>query len=128
MKAVTWHGKRDVRVDTVPDPKVEESTDAIIEVTSTNICGSDLHLYEVLGLSTRATGAETVSAESVSTVPRKALILVFCSSDIRVSPARHGVLHTRSTSSDRGDLPQALPGGGLCADLARRVPVGRAAN
>lgn len=34
MKAVTWHGKRDVRVDTVPDPKVEESTDAIIEVTS----------------------------------------------------------------------------------------------
>lgn len=49
MKAVTWHGKRDVRVDTVPDPKVEESTDAIIEVTSTNICGSDLHLYEVLG-------------------------------------------------------------------------------
>src|SRR6201991_400895 len=49
MKAVTWHGTRDVRVDTVPDPKVEESTDAIIEVTSTNICGSDLHLYEVLG-------------------------------------------------------------------------------
>ena len=49
MKAVTWHGKRDVRVDTVPDPTIEESTDAIIEVTSTNICGSDLHLYEVLG-------------------------------------------------------------------------------
>ena len=49
MKAVTWHGKRDVRVDTVPDPKVEEPTDAIIEVTSTNICGSDLHLYEILG-------------------------------------------------------------------------------
>src|SRR6476660_7553979 len=49
MKAVTWHGKRDVRVDTVPDPKVEEPTDAVIEVTSTNICGSDLHLYEVLG-------------------------------------------------------------------------------
>ena len=49
MKAVTWHGKRDVRVDTVPDPKVEEPTDAIIEVTSTNICGSSLHLYEVLG-------------------------------------------------------------------------------
>ena len=49
MKAVTWHGKRDVRVDTVPDPKIEEPTDAIIEVTSTNICGSDLHLYEILG-------------------------------------------------------------------------------
>jgi threonine dehydrogenase-like Zn-dependent dehydrogenase len=49
MKAVTWHGKRDVRVDTVPDPTIHEPTDAIIEVTSTNICGSDLHLYEVLG-------------------------------------------------------------------------------
>src|SRR5512142_1155818 len=49
MKAVTWHGRRDVRVDTVEDPKLEEPTDAIIEVTSTNICGSDLHLYEVLG-------------------------------------------------------------------------------
>ncbi|GJF10118.1 glutathione-dependent formaldehyde dehydrogenase [Mycolicibacterium cyprinidarum] len=49
MKAVTWHGKRDVRVDVVPDPKIQEPTDAIIEITSTNICGSDLHLYEVLG-------------------------------------------------------------------------------
>jgi threonine dehydrogenase-like Zn-dependent dehydrogenase len=49
MKAVTWHGKRDVRVETVPDPTIEEPTDAIIEITSTNICGSDLHLYEVLG-------------------------------------------------------------------------------
>ncbi|MEH3138594.1 MAG: glutathione-dependent formaldehyde dehydrogenase [Mycobacterium kyogaense] len=49
MRAVTWHGRRDVRVDTVDDPRIEEPTDAIIEVTSTNICGSDLHLYEVLG-------------------------------------------------------------------------------
>ena len=49
MKAVTWHGKRDVRVDSVPDPKIEQPTDAIVKVTSTCICGSDLHLYEVLG-------------------------------------------------------------------------------
>jgi threonine dehydrogenase-like Zn-dependent dehydrogenase len=49
MKAVTWHGKRDVRVDTVPDPTIQDPTDAIIKVTTTNICGSDLHLYEVLG-------------------------------------------------------------------------------
>ena len=49
MKAVTWHGKRGVRVEDVPDPRIEEPTDAIIRVTSTNICGSDLHLYEVLG-------------------------------------------------------------------------------
>jgi threonine dehydrogenase-like Zn-dependent dehydrogenase len=49
MKAVTWHGKRDVRVDTVPDPQIEQPTDAIVKITSTNICGSDLHLYETLG-------------------------------------------------------------------------------
>ncbi|MBA4025626.1 MAG: glutathione-dependent formaldehyde dehydrogenase [Gordonia sp.] len=49
MRAVTWQGKRDVRVETVPDPKIEEPTDAIIEITTTNICGSDLHLYEVFG-------------------------------------------------------------------------------
>ncbi len=50
MKAVAWHGKRDVRVDTVPDPKIEEPTDAIVRITSSGICGSDLHLYEVLGM------------------------------------------------------------------------------
>jgi threonine dehydrogenase-like Zn-dependent dehydrogenase len=49
MKALTWHGRRDVRVDEVPDPAIKEPTDAIIKVTTTAICGSDLHLYEVLG-------------------------------------------------------------------------------
>ncbi|CAA9377639.1 MAG: Threonine dehydrogenase and related Zn-dependent dehydrogenases [uncultured Propionibacteriaceae bacterium] len=49
MKAVTWQGKRKVSVDTVPDPTIEQPTDAIIKITSTNICGSDLHLYETLG-------------------------------------------------------------------------------
>jgi threonine dehydrogenase-like Zn-dependent dehydrogenase len=49
MKAVAWHGKRDVRVDTVPDPSIEDPNDAIVRITSSGICGSDLHLYEVLG-------------------------------------------------------------------------------
>jgi threonine dehydrogenase-like Zn-dependent dehydrogenase len=49
MRALPWHGKRDVRVEDVPDPKIEEPTDAIIEITSSGLCGSDLHLYEVLG-------------------------------------------------------------------------------
>ena len=49
MRALTWQGKHDVRVENVPDPRIEESTDAIIKVTSTAICGSDLHLYEPLG-------------------------------------------------------------------------------
>ncbi|MGN0931594.1 zinc-dependent alcohol dehydrogenase [Falsigemmobacter intermedius] len=46
MRAVTWQGKHDVRVETVPDPKILNPRDAIIEVTSTAICGSDLHLYD----------------------------------------------------------------------------------
>ncbi|MGW7069100.1 alcohol dehydrogenase catalytic domain-containing protein [Streptomyces sp. NPDC054855] len=49
MRALTWHGKRDVRVETVPDPVLKEPTDIIVRVTSTGVCGSDLHLYEVLG-------------------------------------------------------------------------------
>jgi threonine dehydrogenase-like Zn-dependent dehydrogenase len=48
MKAVTWQGKRNIVVTEVPDPIIEEPTDAIIRVTSTAICGSDLHLYEVM--------------------------------------------------------------------------------
>jgi len=49
MRAVTWHGRHDVRVDTVPDPELKEPTDVIVQITSTGICGSDLHLYSVLG-------------------------------------------------------------------------------
>src|ERR671918_586791 len=49
MRALTWHGKRDVRVDDVPDPRIEKPTDAIVRITTTAICGSDLHLYEVMG-------------------------------------------------------------------------------
>jgi threonine dehydrogenase-like Zn-dependent dehydrogenase len=46
MKAVCWHGANDVRVDTVPDPKIINPRDAIIKITSTAICGSDLHIYD----------------------------------------------------------------------------------
>ena len=45
MKALCWHGTSDVRVDTVPDPKIEHPRDAIVRVTATAICGSDLHLF-----------------------------------------------------------------------------------
>src|SRR4051812_50086781 len=45
MKALVWHGKEDIRCDTVTDPKIEDPRDAIIKVTSCAICGSDLHLF-----------------------------------------------------------------------------------
>ncbi len=48
MKALTWHGIEDVRITEVPDPRIEQPTDAVVRVTSTAICGSDLHLYGVL--------------------------------------------------------------------------------
>jgi threonine dehydrogenase-like Zn-dependent dehydrogenase len=52
MRANVWHGKKDLRVDTVPDPKILNQRDAIVRITSTAICGSDLHLYNgyVLGM------------------------------------------------------------------------------
>ncbi|HEX8360991.1 MAG TPA: zinc-dependent alcohol dehydrogenase [Longimicrobium sp.] len=46
MKALTWHGRSDVRCDNVPDPTIVDPTDAIVRITSTAICGSDLHLYD----------------------------------------------------------------------------------
>ncbi|MFI1442052.1 alcohol dehydrogenase catalytic domain-containing protein [Streptomyces fructofermentans] len=49
MKALVWHDRGDVRVDTVPDPSIRDRTDVIIKVTTSGLCGSDLHLYEVLG-------------------------------------------------------------------------------
>jgi threonine dehydrogenase-like Zn-dependent dehydrogenase len=49
MKALTFHGRRDVRVDDHPDPAIQNPTDAIIRVTTSGLCGSDLHLYEVFG-------------------------------------------------------------------------------
>src|SRR5215204_4927688 len=49
LKALTWHGKRDVRIDSMPDPTIQEPTDATIHITTTAICRSNLHLYEVLG-------------------------------------------------------------------------------
>ena len=46
MKALCWYGTGDVRVETVPDPKIINSRDAIVKITSTAICGSDLHLLD----------------------------------------------------------------------------------
>src|SRR5690348_9212847 len=46
MKALTWHGRTDIRCDNVPDPTIIDPTDAIVRITTTAICGSDLHLYD----------------------------------------------------------------------------------
>ncbi len=48
MKALVWHGKEDGRCDIVPDAKIEQPTDVVVRITTTAICGSDLHLYDGL--------------------------------------------------------------------------------
>jgi threonine dehydrogenase-like Zn-dependent dehydrogenase len=86
MKAVVWHGKRDVRVEEVPDPTIEDPTDAIVRVTATGLCGSDLHLYEVLGpfmepgdiLGHEPMGiVEAVGAEVTSIAPGDRVVVPF---------------------------------------------------
>ncbi|OKI54606.1 hypothetical protein AMK15_27770 [Streptomyces sp. MJM1172] len=49
MRAAIWRGNRDVHVNTVPDPKIQNRGDVVIKVTTAGLCGSDMHLYEVLG-------------------------------------------------------------------------------
>lgn len=75
MRALTWHGKHDVRVDTMPDPEIVNPRDAIIEVTSTAICGSDLHLYDavVVGLKSGDILGHEFMGRVVETGPKSTL-------------------------------------------------------
>jgi threonine dehydrogenase-like Zn-dependent dehydrogenase len=66
MKALTWHGKHDMRCESVPDPKIEHPRDAIIKVTSCAICGSDLHMYD--GLIPSMKGGDVVGHETMGEV------------------------------------------------------------
>ena len=80
MKALVWHGKEDIRYDTVTDPEIEHPRDAVIKVTSCAICGSDLHLFhnfipamlpgdimghEMMARSSRSALASTASSRRV---------------------------------------------------------------
>jgi threonine dehydrogenase-like Zn-dependent dehydrogenase len=86
MRALTWQGRQDVQVTDVPDPRIEQPTDAVIRVTSTAICGSDLHLYSTLGmyldpgdvLGHEAMGiVEEVGPEVTSLVPGDRVVVPF---------------------------------------------------
>ena len=59
MKAVVYNGPRDISVKNVPDAKIERPTDVLVKITSTNICGSDLHMYEVGLILRRAESSDT---------------------------------------------------------------------
>ena len=66
MKALTWHGKHDIRCDSVPDPKIEHPRDAIIKVTACAICGSDLHIYN--GIIPRMESGDVIGHETMGLV------------------------------------------------------------
>ena len=66
MKALCWHGKHDMRCETVPDPRIEHPRDAIIKVTSCDICGSDLHMYD--GLNPSMKSGDVVGHETMGEV------------------------------------------------------------
>ncbi len=75
MRALTWHGTQDVRVETIPDPEIVNPRDAIIKVTSTAICGSDLHLYDnvIPGLMPGDVLGHEFMGEVVETGPKSTL-------------------------------------------------------
>ena len=89
MRALTWQGTHDVRVDSVPDPEIVNPRDAILKVTSTAICGSDLHLYDgvipgvipgdILGHEFMGEVVETGSPEQVLGTPTEPRTRAFIS-------------------------------------------------
>jgi threonine dehydrogenase-like Zn-dependent dehydrogenase len=110
MRAVTWHGRRDVRVDTVPDPAIEHPTDAIVRITSSGICGSDLHLYEVMGPFMREGDVlghepigivEEVGAEVTQIAPGDRVVIPFNISCGRCFMCDHGLQSQCETTQVR---------------------------
>jgi len=110
MRALAWHGVRDVRVDTVPDPTIEQPTDAIVRITSTGLCGSDLHLYEVLGpyldegdiLGHEPMGiVEAVGAEVTNLAPGVRVVVPFNVSCGHCFMCTHGLMSQCETTQVR---------------------------
>ena len=133
MRALTWQGRRDVRVETVPDPTIEQPTDAIIRVTSSAICGSDLHLYEVLGpflspgdvLGHEPMGVvEEVGAEVTHIAPGDRVVIPFNVSCGHCFMCDHGLMSQCETTQVREyDTGAALLG---YTKLYGQVPGGQA--
>ena len=116
MKAVVWHGKEDVRVDAVEDPRVEQPTDAVIRVTSTAICGSDLHLYAPLWpvmrrgdiLGHEAMGIVEETGQQVRhVVPGDRVVVPFNIACGRCASCTSGLYSQCETTRDTGALARA---------------------
>src|SRR5687768_6197312 len=119
MKALRWYGKSDVRVEDVPDPRIEHPRDAIVKVTSTAICGSDLHLYDgymptmekgdVLGHEPMGEVVEVGSA--VTKLKRGDRVVVpFTISCGQCWFCRHGLFSACDTSNPNAEMAAKLMG------------------
>src|SRR5215218_5573821 len=96
MRAVVWHGKEDVRVDQVPDPTIEEPTDAVVRITSSGICGSDLHLYGTLTMFMEEGGSDVTHVQ-----PGDRVVLPFNISCGRCYMCRQGLFAQCETTQNR---------------------------
>ncbi|HEY0044451.1 MAG TPA: zinc-dependent alcohol dehydrogenase [Allosphingosinicella sp.] len=125
MRALTWHGRHDVRVDTVPDPEIVNPRDAIIKITSTAICGSDLHLYDGYIPTMRAGDilghenmGEVVEVGSKSTLKKGQRVVipftVSCGSCFHCSKLQYSACDNANpaTTSDMSETLYGYPMGG----------------
>ena len=110
MRAVVWHGREDVRVDTVDDARIQEPTDALVRVTSTAICGSDLHLYAKLWAALKegdiigheAMGVvEEVGAEVTAISPGDRVVVPFNIACGACFMCEHGLMSQCETTQNR---------------------------
>ena len=125
MKALVWHGKEDIRCDTVPDPQIEEPTDAIVEVTSCAICGSDLHLYhnfmpgmmkgDIMGHETMGVVVETGSAVRKLRVGERVVIpfTIFCGECEQCQRGFYSACERTNRNAKAADLAFGHTGAGL---------------
>jgi threonine dehydrogenase-like Zn-dependent dehydrogenase len=149
MKALTWHGSHDVRVDTVPDPIIRDSDDIILQVTATAICGSDLHLYrgkvpgmkdgDILGHEFMGIVAEV--GPSVTAIAKGDRVVVpftiscgdcfFCGKELysaceNTNPSRGAILNKKEIRSGAGMFGYTHLYGGYAGGQAEYVRVPKA--
>ena len=125
MKALVWHGKEDIRCETVPDARVEQPTDAVIKVTSCAICGSDLHLFnnympgmkkgDVLGHETMGVVVEVGSAVSKLRVGERVVIpfTIFCGACEQCQRGYYSACERTNPNKKLADLAFGHSGAGL---------------